>query len=288
MSPVARWSLQDLWTLLSLIVLSVAAFWSAWTELATEILRREDNGYILIVPFVAAYLTWIRRSRFRYLRRRPSLFGPCIFILAACMGWLGTETDTRVAIHGSAVLSLVACFVTLGGFGVVKVLAPVFLCLLFLLPVPGEIRMAIASPLQHLAVLVTHDVLSTVGVPCEREGISILIDEKEILVGEACDGMRMVFALALTFFAFVFSIPLRMQARVVLLVASPFVALFCNMIRLIATGFAYAYSTSEFAEEFHDIAGWLMLPLAILMLQGIVRFMRWLDLPVYTWRFLQA
>jgi exosortase len=137
-------------------------------------------------------------------------------------------------------------------------------------------------------VIVTHEILTLVGVPSERQGISILIDQKEILVGEACDGMRMVFALALTFFAFVFSIPLRPQARAILLLASPFVAVFCNMVRLVATGFAYAYSSTQFAEDFHDVAGWLMLPLAIVLLQGIVRFMRSLDLPVYTWRFLQA
>ncbi|MDI9404210.1 MAG: exosortase/archaeosortase family protein [Limnohabitans sp.] len=288
MTLMTRWSYRDLWTLLALLATSVLAFRGAWSELATEILRREDNGYILIVPFVAGYLAWIRRSRFRYVRRRPSLSGPALFVGAAFLGWFGVETDTRIAIHASAVISLIACFVTLAGFAVLKRLAPVFLCFVFLLPVPGEVRRAIAGPLQELAVIVTHDVLGIVGIPCERSGISILINDKEILVGEACDGMRMVFALALTFYAFVFSIPLRMQARAVLLIASPFVALFCNMVRLIATGLAYAFSTSNFAEEFHDIAGWLMLPLAIILLQAIVRFMRWLDLPVYTWRFLQA
>jgi exosortase len=288
MNQVRQWSRRDLWALVALLVTSIAAFLPAWKELVTEILRREDNGYILIVPFVAGYLAWIRRSRFRYIRRRPSLSGVSLIVLAALLGWYGSETDTRVATHLSAILALVACFVVLMGFAVLKQMAPVFLALLFLIPVPGEIRRAIAGPLQHLAVIVTHDVLSLVGVPSEREGIRILIDQKEILVGEACDGMRMVFALALTFFAFVFSIPLRTQARVVLLLASPFVALLCNLVRLVATGFAYAFSTTQFAEELHDVAGWLMLPLAIVLLQGIVRFMRWLDLPVYTWRFLQA
>lgn len=288
MNQVREWSRRDLWALVALLATSIAAFLPAWKELVTEILRREDNGYILIVPFVAGYLAWIRRSRFRYIRRRPSMSGVSLIVLAAFLGWIGAETDTRVATHLSAILALVACFVVLMGFAVLKQMAPVFLALLFLIPVPGEIRRAIAGPLQHLAVIVTHDVLSLVGVPSEREGIRILIDEKEILVGEACDGMRMVFALALTFFAFVFSIPLRPQARIILLLASPFVALLCNLVRLIATGFAYAFSTTQFAEELHDVAGWLMLPLAIVLLQGIVRFMRWLDLPVYTWRFLQA
>jgi exosortase len=282
------WTSRDLWVVAALVLASVVAFLPAWTELAREILRREDNGYILIVPFVAFYLGWIRRSRLRYIRRRASFSGVALIGVAALLGWIGAETYTRVATHLSAIIALFACFVTVAGFAVLKQLAPVFLCLLFLIPVPGEVRRAIAGPLQEFAVIVTHEILTLVGVPSERQGISILIDQKEILVGEACDGMRMVFALALTFFAFVFSIPLRPQARAILLLASPFVAVFCNMVRLVATGFAYAYSSTQFAEDFHDVAGWLMLPLAIVLLQGIVRFMRWLDLPVYTWRFLQA
>ena len=288
MTQARHWTMRDLWALVALLIASIVAFLSEWKELITEILRREDNGYILIVPFVAGYLAWIRRSRFRYIRRRPSLSGVVLIVCAAGLAWIGAETDTRVATHLAAILGLIACFVVLAGFAILWQLAPVFLTLFFLIPVPGEIRRAIAGPLQHLAVIVTHDVLSLVGVPSEREGIRILIDQKEILVGEACDGMRMVFALALTFFAFVFSIPLRTPARIVLLLASPIVALFCNLARLVATGFAYAFSTTQFAEEMHDVAGWLMLPLAIVMLQGILRFMRWLDLPVYTWRFLQA
>ena len=288
MMAARHWSAKDLWMLLALVGASGLAFAPAWAELGNEIVRREDNGYIMIVPIVAAYLAWIRRSRFRYVRRRPSFSGVALVLIAVGLGWFGSETDTRVATYLSAIIGLIACFVTLAGVTVLRQFSAVFLVLLFLVPVPGEVRRAIAGPLQQLAVVVTQDVLDLVGVEAERQGIVILINQKPILVGEACDGMRMVFALALTFFAFVFSIPLRPQARALLLLASPFVAVFCNMIRLVSTGFAYAFSTSQFAESFHDVAGWMMLPVAILLLQALLRFMRWLDLPLYTWRFLQA
>lgn len=282
------WTSRDLWTLAALLCLSGIAFHGRWTELALEITRRSDNGYVLIVPGVVVYLAWIRRSRLRYVRRKPSFVGVGIAIMAGGLAWFGAETDTRIAGHLAAILSLIACVVTLTGLAVVRHFFPVFLALFFLLPVPGEVRRSIAGPLQELAVIVTHDVLDLVGVAAEREGIVIIIEGKPILVGEACDGMRMVFALALTYFAFVFSIPFRPQTRVFLLLVSPFIALFCNLIRLTSTGLAYAYSTETFAADFHEVAGWMMLPLAIVFVQAIVRFMRWLDLPVYTWRFLQA
>lgn len=287
-ASASRWSSRDGWLLATLVTLSVLTFRGPWTELLNEIARREDNSYIFVVPFVAAYLLWLRRSRFRFIRRRPSLAGCALLAVAVALAGWGAETDTRVAMHASAILSLIACFTCFTGVSAIRQFLPVAIALFILIPVPGEVRRSIATLLQGIAVFVTHDVLEMVGVPAERQGNVILIDGMPILVGEACDGMRMIMALALTYFTFVFSVPLKLGARLLLLLVSPAVAIACNLVRLVATGLAYAYSTPEFAESVHDVAGWLMLPLAIVLLLGLVRLMRWMDLPVYSWRFLQA
>lgn len=285
---LSKWTARDAWMLAALIALSFFAFRGPWEELLNEIARREDNSYIYVVPFVAGYLVWLRRSRLRFIHRRPSLAGSAMLAAAAGLAWWGAETDTRVAMHLSAILSLVACFVAFAGTAAIRQFFPAVLALCFLVPIPGELRRTIAGFLQAIAVFVTNDVLEIVGIPSERQGNVILIRGTPILVGEACDGMRMVMALALTYFTFVFSIPLKLGARIMLIVASPAIAIVCNLVRLVATGLAYAYSTPAFAEDFHDVAGWFMLPLAIVLLLGIVRLMRWMDLPVYSWRFLQA
>ena len=284
----SRWTSRDGSLLCALIVLALYAFRGPWTELANEVLRREDNSYIFIVPLVAGYLFWLRRPRFRFVRRRPSLIGVVLLGMAAAMAWWGVETDTRVSSHLAAILSLVACFITFTGIAALRYFLPVALALVFLIPVPGEIRRMIATGLQGMAVFVTNDTLELLGVPSERLGNVIMIRGSPILVGEACDGMRMVMALALTYFAFVFSVPLKLVTRVLLLAISPVVAIACNLVRLVATALAYAHSTPEFAESVHDVAGWFMLPLAIFILVGIVRLLRWMDLPVYSWRFPQA
>ncbi len=285
---IGGWSSRDAWILAALLGLSALAFGAAWQQLVLEIIRKSDNGYIFVVPFVVAFLAWIRRSRARYVRRNPSFAGVALALAAGGLVAFGAETDTRMATHLAAILSLVACVITLAGTAIVRHFFPAFVALLFLIPVPGELRNAIANPLQHFAVIVTQDVLDLLGVAAEREGLVLNIEGTRIFVAEACDGMRMVFALALTVFAFVFSVPLRPQTRLLLLLASPFIAIFCNLIRLTATGVAYGYSSTAIAADIHEVAGWLMLPLAIVFLQSILRLMRWLDLPVYTWRFLQA
>ena len=288
MTTQRNWRSGDLWILGVLAAAAISAFWPAWIDIYLQAARRTDNGYIFLVPFVAAYLAWLRRSRIRFVPRRPSLTAVPIVLASVALAWWGEQTDTRVAVHLGAIMALAACAVAMAGLEIVRQFFPAFLALLFLIPVPAEVRKWLAGPLQSLAVGVTQEVLDVLGIATERAGNSIQIAGRSIFVGEACDGMRMVFALALTFFAFVFSVPLRLHARIALLAASPLIAIVCNVVRLVPTALAYAYASGEDAERFHDIAGWLMLPLAIAMLFGLIRFMRWLDLPVFTWRFLQA
>jgi exosortase len=158
------------------------------------------------------------------------------------------------------------------------------LSLLFLIPVPGAIRQALAQPLQLFAASFTGEVLGLLGLDIVREGAVLVIRGNPIAVGEACDGMRMVFALALVVFAFVFSVPLRFETRILLLVLSPFIALLCNVLRLIPTAIAYGFVDADRAQQIHDWAGWAMLPAALVMLVGVVKLLQWLELPVYRWR----
>jgi exosortase/archaeosortase family protein len=92
--------------------------------------------------------------------------------------------------------------------------------------------------------------------------------------------MRMVLALVLVSYAFAFSLPLRLLARLLVLIASPAAALACNVIRLVPTVLLYGYSQQSWADSFHDVSGWLMVPLAFFILLGITSLLRWALIPV--------
>jgi exosortase len=154
------------------------------------------------------------------------------------------------------------------------------LVLAFLVPVPGTIRQSVAVPLQTATASVTQAIFEIAGMPIERSGNLLTINHVDVAVAEACNGMRMVFALVLVSYAFAFSLPLRQSVRIVVLAASPLAAILCNVIRLVPTIWLYGYGPSSVASQFHDLAGWLMLPVAFGLLLGIVRVLRWALLPV--------
>lgn len=278
------WTPPQVATLVALVALAIYACWPAWSDIGLQASKRSDAGYIYLVPFVGGYLFWLRRSRLPFVRCRPSLLGPVVAAVAVGVTWHGIERDVHAARHLGAVVAVIAATVTMTGLSGIRQFGVVGLSLLFLVPVPGALRQALAQPLQLFAASFTGEVLGLLGLDIVREGAVLVIRGTPIAVGEACDGMRMVFALALVVFAFVFSVPLRFETRVLLLVMSPFIALLCNVLRLIPTAIAYGFVDADRAQQIHDWAGWAMLPAALVMLVGVVKLLQWLELPVYRWR----
>jgi exosortase len=282
------WSGSQIGFMLLLVAAAVWACLPAWQDIILQMTHRSDAGYIALVLPVAGYLFWIRRSRARFVRCRPSAWGPLAVLIGIGLAWYGDERDIRLAQHIGAIVTVVGAILTMTGLEALRQFGAVFLTLLFLVPVPGYFRTRIAIPLQEGATAFTDGVLNLIGIASERHGASLVIRDTPIAVGEACDGMRMVFALVLVVYAFVFSVPFRPVTRITLILLSPLVALVCNVVRLVPTALFYGYAHPDTAQQVHDIAGWLMLPIALVLLLAIVRLMRWLDLPVFRWRMLPA
>ena len=146
---------------------------------------------------------------------------------------------------------------------------------------PGKLRLMIAGPLQTATAEVTRVLLEAFGFWVERTGNLLVINDVPVAVQEACNGMRMVFALVLVSYAFAFTVPLRNSVRLMVLLLSPLAAIVCNVIRLTPTVVLYGYSDEKTADTFHDLSGWAMLPVAFLMLIGIARALRWALVPTY-------
>lgn len=278
------WTAGDLALLALLLVVAVWVSRDALLDILDRALRDSEQSHILLVPLVAGWLVWLRRSRLQFVRYQPTLLGAAAVALGWMSIWWGYETDTRILQHAGALVMIVGSIVSMAGTAVLRQFMPAFLVLFFALPVPGRIRYLIAQPLQTMATSVTHSFLELFGIAAIRSGNVIEIHGQQVAVGEACNGMRMVFALWLVVFAFAFSSPYKLSTRVLLLILSPLVALVSNVIRLVPTSLVYGYGDPVTAEQFHDYAGWVMLPIALFMLIGVLRMLRWLELPVMSWR----
>jgi exosortase len=284
MRPRRAWRIRDYAQLALLLGIGVWTHRQPLGDIVSIGINDQEQSHIFLAPLVAIWLLWLRRSRLRYVLVQPSLVGPIVVAAGWLVSWWGFVSGTQIAWHGGAVASLLGILLSMTGLKPLPLFAPVFAVLAFVLPVPGEVRHAIAYPLQELAASVTHSTLHMIGVNAIKSGNVLVINGEQVAVGEACNGMRMVFALTLVVYAFAFGSPLKPGTRALLLIQSPAIAILCNVLRLVPTSLIFGYSDVKMAQHFHDTAGWVMLPVAMLLLAAVLRAVRWLEFPVNQYR----
>jgi exosortase len=271
------------WHLILLALMSAAGLWAtfdAWADIFRIAWKDEESSHIFLVPIVSIWLIWVRRGRFRRCRPR----GEWIGLLMVVLGWLGYSLgDTylvQILWHAGALLVVLGAVFSVLGIDVFFAFFSIIALQVFILPVPGRIRQSIAVPLEKDTTIITQSVCEIFGIMSDRSGNVLTINGHDVQIAEACNGLRMVFALTLVSFAFSFGTPLRGYVRTMILVASPLCAIFCNVIRLVPTVWMYGYWPESLADDFHSVSGWIMLPIAFFFLLGIIRLLRWALVPV--------
>lgn len=264
-----------------LTIAGVLVGMEAWLDILHIGLRDEEASHVFLVPLVCAWLVWVRRRRLRHERPTGLVIGPVIVLIGWVLYAIGDRQLWQSVWHLGAIVIAVGCLVSVLGAQILRQMLPAFLVLLFLIPVPGRVRQKIALPMQNATARVTETILDIGGVPVERAGNKLTINGVDVAIAEACNGLRMVFALTLVCFAFAFGNPLRFHARLLILAASPVAAIICNVVRLLPTVYMFGNFSSESAELFHAVSGWIMLFVAFGLLLGILRLLRWALIPVY-------
>jgi len=253
---------------------------ASWTDMLNTGITDEESGHILLVPFVVAWLVWIRRHRLRQCPVSARWVG-CLMVAFGWIAWsFGYRTGQHTYRDFGAILALSGSIVSVTGVAVLRRLAPAFVALIFLIPIWPARRQQIAWPLQVVTAYLTEISCQVLGIDVVRRGNVLNINGIDVAVAEACNGMRMIITLLLVTYVYAFITPLRSYVRAIILVAGAPVAVACNVIRLVPTVWVFGHASHTFAERFHDITGWLMIGVAFLLLIGCVRMLRWLTLPV--------
>src|SRR5262249_49603593 len=130
-------------------------------------------------------------------------------------------------------ISLVPCLagacLMMGGWPVWRWAWPSIGFLVFMIPLPFRIATAMSCPLQSLATVTSTFALQTLGFPALAEGTTILLDDKQIGIVEACSGLRML----VVFFALSTGVALvirrRLWEKVLILLSAIPIAIIANV-----------------------------------------------------------
>ena len=275
------WTFLDGAMVVGLVALAVFATLENWKGIFGYAYHSDEQSHIYLTPIIAAWLVWVRRERMRLCHPKRSIVGPALIVAGWTLAMYGFAAGFDVFVHLGVLLIVVGAFLSVVGLDAVRHFFPALLVLVFLMPIPARVRHAISGPLQQYSAEAAQWWLDLFAVPVTRSGNVLIINGQEVAVAEACNGMRMVAALGLVTFAFVFSVPMRNSVRILILALSPLLALIVNIIRLVPTVLMYGYVDRPGAAElFHDVSGWAMLFVALGLLWGVLALLRWIEVPI--------
>lgn len=231
-----------------------------------------SHGYL--VPLFAVGLLWFRREQLDVRQCSPSAWGLVFLGVASGLRLVGAYFYVEWCEYLSILPLLAGLTLLIGGQPALKWAAPAIVFLIFMLPLPFRLEVALRTPLQRVATLASCYSLQTLGLPAYAQGNQIHgIADQPLEVEQACSGlgMMMVFFALCTAVVYLVSHRPLWQRVLVLLSAAP-IAVFANVIRISATGTLYAWGLDRAAHILHEqLSAFLMMPLAL----GLLWFELW-------------
>jgi exosortase len=260
----------NLYLLLTLAVSVVLLLWAYWTTLGEASQRwAHDPQYShgFLVPVFAALLLWMRHDRLQIDQLAPNWWGAPLLVGGTVMRLVGVYFYFVWLDPLSLVPCLAGLCLMVGGRAAWRWAWPAVAFLLFMIPLPYTLAVTMTGPLQRIATVASTFTMQTLGMPALSEGNVILVNDAQINIVEACSGLRML----VIFFALSTAVALVIQRplweKLVMVASALPIALVANVIRITATGILHETLGSEAARSFsHDLAGWLMMPIALALL----------------------
>ena len=269
------------WAAAAVMAALVASYLPSIRNLVLTWMSEPNYSHGFLVAPIAALILWFRRGDLARVTIRPNVLGWVgLLAILALRAWLYERNEMWV--EEATIPVAAACLIlAFGGWGLLWWATPALFFLLFILPLPPRINVVAASPLQTMATLASTAILTTTGLPVLHEGHVIFVGSQPLEVARACSGLSMLMSFAALVTAMTIIQRERpLWERIVLMLSLVPIALLVNILRIVATGWAYHVLGHDFGEKIaHDLAGWLMMPAALVFVVLELKILSWLIIP---------
>jgi exosortase len=257
------------------LVLALCAFGQT-----TEVGAAQDYTYCLLVPFIVAYLVYLRRKDLKLTPVRGNNLSLGLVLLAILVYWFGMRAENQYFGYFAVQILLAGVVLWLWGWHMFRMLLFPWAFFVFVWPMPF-LDPIIAFPLRIAMSTMASHLLPLMGIPCIQSGTALLSPPDtlhniplgarfQIDIADPCSGIRSLFALLMfsALFGYLF-LPRLWQQWTVFLSAFP-LAILGNLIRVIMLvlgsicfGSAFAIGTNDNPSWFHEGCGFLIWVVAL-------------------------
>lgn len=257
------------------LILALCAFGQT-----TEVSAAQDYTYCLLVPFIVAYLVYLRRGDLARAPVRGNNLSLGLMLLAILVYWFGMRAENQYFGYLAVQILLAGVVLWLWGWAMFRILLFPWAFFAFVWPLPF-LDPIIAFPLRIAMSTMASHLLPLMGIPCIQSGTALLSPSDalhniplgarfQIDIADPCSGIRSLFALLMfsALFGYLF-VPRLWQQWVVFLSAFP-LAILGNLVRVIMLvlgsicfGSAFAIGTNDNPSWFHEGCGFLVWVVAL-------------------------
>lgn len=253
-------------------LLAACAVWALWNPTILEWYARwiEDPTYShgFIVPLFAVGLLWWKRHDLLAVAPRPTWWGLPLILIGAGLHFVASYYYFHGVPGVALVLYLAGAALVVGGWPLLRHTWQAIAFLFFMVPLPYRVETALRGPLMQIATNASTFLLQLFGLSAYARGNVIDVDKAgeiyQLGVVEACSGLKMLITFVALAVALVIITKRPLLDKIIILLSAIPIAVVSNVIRITVTGVLYIVMDEKTAEwVYHDLAGYLMMPLGI-------------------------
>lgn len=238
---------------------------------------------ILTISLWLLWKRWCEAANLSSFKPAPTLAWLC-FIIAAAFYIPGRALDIIYFETGAFIWAVAGIVLMSGGAALLNKLKFPLIFMLFMVPLPNTLVGPLSSVMKLAVSAVTVNILGWFDFPVARNGVVIYLGQYQLLVADACAGMRTLFmleALGILYLNLVqYPSKLRNIVLPILIIPISFTA---NVVRVIVLSLITYYWGNAAGQGFlHGFAGMVLFLAGLLMMFGadfLLRLLsqKWMD-----------
>ena len=248
-----------------------------YAELARTTWATEEQGHGPLILGASAWLLWSKRREIFSGQAQPALAPGFTLLALSLAGYVVARSQGVIEIEtASQITMLMAGFLLLHGTGALRrAWFPLFF-LLFMVPLPEALVASITGPLKSAVSAVASELLHGLGYPVGRSGVVLTVGQYQLLVADACAGMRTLFMLeAMGIFYLNVVRHTSLLRNVVLGILIVPISFIANMMRVLFLALITYHFGDEVGQGFlHGFAGIVLFVIALVLtisIDGLLR-----------------
>jgi exosortase B len=267
-----------IWELAALALGILVMYVPTYHKLSEQIWSQEGQGHGPVMLALVLWLVWQRWPQFAALPSRPAnLLATLLFVPGLALYAFGRSMDFAEFETASQILVIGALFLYYKGVPGVRLMWFPLFFLVFLIPLPSILVMALTAPLKAGVSYVAEALLYAADYPIGRTGVTLTIGQYRLLVADACAGMNSIFALeAVGVFYMSLMKHTHATRNILLAIFILPISFVSNVIRVVVLVLITYYFGDEAGQGFiHGFAGILLFVIATILTIGLDNVLGW-------------